>query len=155
MPVPPADTPSEPGADEPATDSPTDWVRKHIRTYIESGGTKGVTFYGVPSLLLTTRGRTSGLLRRTALYYGQDGDRYLLIASNGGNHHHPSWYLNLRADPDVTVQVGPEVFVARARTASPDEKPALWQLMATMFPQYDTYQKKANREIPLVILERA
>jgi deazaflavin-dependent oxidoreductase (nitroreductase family) len=137
--------------DEPM-DSPTPWVRKHIRTYVESAGTKGTTFHGVQSLLLTTRGRRSGQLRRTALYYGRDRDRYLLIASNGGAKAHPNWYLNLTADPDVTVQVGPDVFAARARTADPAEKPRLWQIMTGLYPTYDDYQRKARREIPLVIL---
>ena len=138
-------------ADEPM-DSPTPWVRKHIRTYVDSGGTKGTTFYGVQSLLLTTRGRRSGQQRRTALYYGQDGDRYLVVASNGGAQSHPSWYLNLTAHPDVTVQVGPEVFAAVASTAEPADKPRLWQIMTGLYPTYDDYQRKARREIPLVIL---
>ena len=136
-------------------DSPTGWVHKHIRTYVESGGTKGTKFYGVQALLLTTRGRRTGVLRRTALYYGRDGDRYLLIASNGGSPTHPAWYLNLAANPEVTVQVGPEVFTARASTADPAEKPRLWRIMTGLYPTYDEYQRKAPREIPLVILEPA
>ena len=140
--------------DEPV-DSPTGWVHKHIRTYVDSGGTKGTKFYGVQSLLLTTRGRRSGLLRRTALYYGQDGERYLLIASDGGSPTHPAWYLNLRADPEVTVQVGPDVFPAHAHTAKPAEKAPLWKIMTDLYPTYDEYQRKARREIPLVILSPA
>ena len=139
---------------EEPVDSPTGWVHKHIRTYVDSGGTKGTKFYGVQSLLLTTRGRRSGLLRRTALYYGQDGDQYLLIASNGGSPTHPKWYLNLRADPEVTVQVGPEVFTAHARTAEPAEKARLWKIMTELYPTYDEYQRKTGREIPLVVLSR-
>jgi deazaflavin-dependent oxidoreductase (nitroreductase family) len=135
-------------------DSPTEWVAKHIRGYVETDGAKGHTFYGVPALLLTTRGRRSGVWRRTALYYGRDGERYLLVASNGGAARHPAWYLNLSAHPEVEVQVGAERFAARARPATAEEKPALWRTMATMFPQYDRYQAKAQREIPLVVLER-
>jgi len=139
---------------EEIVDNATGWVAKHIRQYVETDGKKGHLYQGLPTLLLTTRGRKSGLLRRTALIYGRDGDRHLLVASNGGADEHPSWYLNLAADPDVAVQVGAEKFAARARTASAEEKPALWALMASIFPTYEGYQAKTEREIPLVILER-
>jgi deazaflavin-dependent oxidoreductase (nitroreductase family) len=142
------------GADEQVIDNPTDWVNEHIRGYVESGGEKGHRWRGVNTLLLTTRGRKSGQLRRTALIYGRDGDRYLIVASIGGAPKHPNWYLNLVANPEVTVQVGPEVFQARARTATPEEKPPLWKTMATIFPTYDSYQAKTDRDIPVVILER-
>ncbi|NUW31767.1 nitroreductase family deazaflavin-dependent oxidoreductase [Nonomuraea sp. SMC257] len=135
-------------------DSPTGWVADHIRTYVESGGEQGHLFQGLPTLLLTTRGRKSGALRRTALIYGQDGDRHLLVASNGGDARHPAWYLNLIAHPEVGLQVGAEKFDARARVATAEEKAPLWRLMASIFPTYDDYQAKADREIPLVILER-
>ncbi len=137
------------------TDNPTDWVNKHIRQYVETDGTKGGRFYGHDALLITTRGRKSGALRRTALYYGVDGDRYVLVASNGGSKTHPSWYLNLAADPAVEVQIGPEKFAARARTATGDERARLWDLMATIFSTYNQYQARAKREIPVVVLERA
>lgn len=136
------------------TDSPTAWVAKHVQRYVETDGKQGHLYHGMPSLLLTTCGRKSGILRRTALIYGQDGARYLVVASNGGAQNHPAWYLNLDANPEVEVQVGAELFTARARTASLEEKPPLWRLMATIFPQYNRYQAKAGREIPLVILER-
>ena len=142
-------------ADDEVFDSPTGWVADHIRQYVASGGETGHVFHGVPALLLTTTGRRSGRRRRTALYYGEDDGRYLLVASNGGSVGHPAWYLNLTADPDVEVQVGAERFTARARTAGPEEKPALWRRMVEVFPQYDQYQAKARREIPLVILERS
>ncbi|MEO3785253.1 nitroreductase family deazaflavin-dependent oxidoreductase [Actinocorallia sp. B10E7] len=135
-------------------DNTTGWVAGHIREYVETDGEKGHLYQGLPTLLLTTRGRRSGLLRRTALIYGRDGDRHLLVASNGGAAEHPGWYLNLREDPDVRVQVKAEKFAARARTASPGEKPELWKLMAEIFPMYDTYQTETEREIPLVVLER-
>lgn len=139
---------------EDITDSPVGWVAKHINRYVESDGKDGQKYQGVQSLLLTTRGRKSGKLYRTALYYGQDGDRYLLVPSNGGSDEHPSWYLNLVANPEVEVQVGADKFMARARTATPEEKPALWAIMTGIFSRYDTYQTKADREIPVVILER-
>jgi deazaflavin-dependent oxidoreductase (nitroreductase family) len=139
---------------ENISDSPTGWVAKHIRRYVETDGQQGQVYNGVPALLLTTRGRLSGKLRRTALFYGQDDDRYLLVASNGGAPKHPAWYLNLVEEPEVELQVGAERFAAYARTASAEEKPALWQKMIALFPLYASYQAKAGREIPLVIVER-
>lgn len=135
-------------------DNPTGWVSKHIQTYLESDGKKGHKWNGHLTLLLTTRGRKSGKLRRTALIYGQDGENYLLVASNGGSDHHPLWYLNLVEDSKVELQVGAEKFSARARTANAKEKPRLWKIMSKVFPTYDKYQAKAEREIPLIILER-
>ncbi|MBX3013708.1 MAG: nitroreductase family deazaflavin-dependent oxidoreductase [Caldilineaceae bacterium] len=136
-------------------DSPTGWVRDHIRSYVESDGEKGHEWRGVTTLLLTTRGRKSGKLRRTALIYSKEGDNYLIIASNGGADHHPLWYLNLSANPEVELQVGSAQFTAVARTATAAEKAHLWPIMAKIFPNYDAYQKKASkagRDIPLVIL---
>jgi len=143
---------------EKVFDSPKSWVSSHIRTYVESDGKKGHRWRGLPTLLLTTRGRKSGKLRRTALIYGRDGKRYLLVASNGGAPHHPHWYLNLVENPEVELQVGADKFAARARIAAPKEQPRLWQLMVKIFPHYDNYQTraaKAGREIPLVIVEPA
>jgi deazaflavin-dependent oxidoreductase (nitroreductase family) len=140
---------------EEILDSPTGWVNRHIRRYVESDGRSGHRWHGAQTLLLTTRGRRSGKLRRTALLYRQDGDRYLLVASNGGARRHPDWYRNLTADPEVQVQVGAEKFTAKARTAGPAEQRRLWRLMAEMWPDYDRYQQRTSREIPVVILERS
>lgn len=142
-------------SDEEVFDSPTGWVKSHIKTYVESDGKKGHLWRGLPTLLLTTQGRKSGKLRRTALIYGQDRKNYLLVASNGGDANHPAWYLNLSTNPDVELQVGTEKFKARARTANAEEKPRLWKIMSKIFPTYDRYQARAGREIPLVILEPA
>ena len=140
---------------EEITDSPTGWVAEHVDRYVETDGREGHEWRGVPTLLLTTRGRKSGKLRRTALIYGKDGEgRYLLVASKGGAPEHPSWYLNLAAHPEVEVQVGADKFAARARTADAREKPRLWQLMTSIWPDYDVYQKKTGRDIPVVIVER-
>ncbi|HZG62000.1 MAG TPA: nitroreductase family deazaflavin-dependent oxidoreductase [Rubrobacteraceae bacterium] len=140
---------------EEITDSPTGWVAEHVDRYVETDGREGHEWRGVPTLLLTTRGRKSGKLRRTALIYGKDGEgRYLLVASKGGAPEHPSWYLNLAAHPEVEVQVGADKFAARARTADAREKPRLWQLMTSIWPDYDGYQKKTGRDIPVVIVER-
>ena len=141
--------------DEKVFDNPTGWVKSHIQEYIKSDGRKGHRWRGLPTLLLTVRGRKSGKLRRTALIYGRDGNNYLLVASNGGSPHHPSWYLNLVSNPEVEIQVGADKFTARARTAPQEEKLRLWKLMTKIFPQYDKYQAKAGRDIPMVIVEPA
>lgn len=138
---------------EEVLDSPRGWVARHIRRYVESGGRSGHKWYGMQTLLLTTRGRRTGKLRRTALIYGRHGDRYLVVASNGGAKRHPSWYLNLVENPEVGLQVGSDTFGARARTAAADEKPRLWRLMASIYREYDRYQEKTSRDIPVVILE--
>ncbi len=93
------------------TDAPVDpaagWVADHVRLYTQSNGAQGhIWREGVPTLLLTTRGRKSGQARRTALIYARDGDSYVVMASYGGSPTHPDWYLNIEADPEVVVQVG-------------------------------------------------
>ncbi|WP_283135195.1 nitroreductase family deazaflavin-dependent oxidoreductase [Rhizohabitans arisaemae] len=135
-------------------DSPTGWVAEHVRKYIETDGRVGHVYQGWTSLLLTTRGRKSGQPRRTALIYAKDGDRYLIVGSNGGSPTHPAWYLNMLDYPEVDVQVAADKFRARARAATPEERPALWKIAASAFPQYDKYQAQTDREIPVVILER-
>ena len=141
--------------DEKVVDSPTGWVAKHIKEYVESDGAEGHTWKGVPTLLLTTRGRKSGILRRTALIYGRDGDNYVVVASIGGAPNHPLWYLNLVADPAVELQVGPVVISGTARTANEEERTRLWEQMAKIWPQYDQYQAKTSRQIPIVIITPA
>lgn len=140
---------------EQVFDNPTDWVNKHIRRYVESNGASGHRFYGHDALLLTTRGRRSGKLRRTALYYGIDGDRYVLVGSDGGKPTDPGWYHNILANPAVVVQVRDETFAALARPAEPEERPRLWELMVGLFPTYAAYEKKARRQLPVVVVERA
>jgi deazaflavin-dependent oxidoreductase (nitroreductase family) len=136
-------------------DSPTGWVASHVRRYIETDGKDGHIWRGAPTLILTTLGRRSGKPRRLALIYGQDGDRYVVVASKGGARQHPEWYLNLRANPEVQVQVLGDRFQATARTATPEERAVLWPRMATIWPAYEAYQAKTERVIPLIILERA
>lgn len=142
------------GTLEEVFDSPRGWVSRHIRRYVETDGRKGHRWSGVNTLLLTTRGRKSGKLRRTALIYGRDGDRYLVVASNGGAKKHPSWYLNLAENSEVEVQVGADKFTARAHTATAKEKPRLWRLMISIWPEYEGYQARSKRVIPIVVLER-
>jgi deazaflavin-dependent oxidoreductase (nitroreductase family) len=132
-------------------DSPTEWVNKHIKTYVESDGVDND--FNAPILLLTVKGRKSGVLRRTALIYGADGDNYVVVASKGGDPKHPEWYLNLAADPQVEVQVLAEKFTARARTAEGAERERLWADLAKIWPAYDEYAEKTDRQIPIVVLE--
>ena len=138
---------------EPVFDSPKGWVARHINDYVETDGRKGHLWQGAPTLLVTTRGRKTGKLRRTALIYGRDGDSYVVVGSEGGAKKHPLWYLNLRAEPKVDVQVGPDLFSGRARTANQEERARFWPRMAEIWPDYNNYQKRTSREIPLVIIE--
>jgi deazaflavin-dependent oxidoreductase (nitroreductase family) len=140
---------------EQVTDSPTDWVAEHTRQYLESDGREGHEWQpGVSTLLLTTTGRKSGVKRRTALIYGQDADRFVVVASKGGAPEHPAWYLNLEADPEVEVQVLDDVFPATAETVHGQERTRLWAVMRGIWPAYDEYQTKTDREIPVVVLTR-
>ena len=128
---------------------------EHVRRYRETGGGEGYHWNGVTTLILTTTGRRSGRQRSKALIFGEDGGRYLVVASNGGSPAHPDWYLNLRKDPEVEVQVRDVRFRARARTAEGAERERLWELMAKIWPAYNDYQRKTDRQIPVVMLEAA
>jgi deazaflavin-dependent oxidoreductase (nitroreductase family) len=129
--------------------------KEHVRRYRETGGQMGHDWKrGTSTLILSTKGRKSGEQRDTPLIYGRSGDDYVVVASQGGKPQHPAWYLNLREDPNVGVQVWDDVFPARARTATPEERAKLWPMMNEEWPPYDEYQTKTTREIPVVILER-
>jgi deazaflavin-dependent oxidoreductase (nitroreductase family) len=128
---------------------------EHVKRYIETDGEEGHDWRnGAPVLLLTTTGRRSGEQRTTPLIYGRHGDDYLIVASKGGAPDPPAWYLNLTDDPEVQLQVKADRFRARARTATAGEKPELWQTMAEIWPDYDSYQTRTDRDIPVVVLER-
>jgi deazaflavin-dependent oxidoreductase (nitroreductase family) len=127
----------------------------HVNRYIDTDGAEGHEWEGTHTLILTTRGRRTGEARRNALIYGRRGDDYLVVGSKGGAPKPPAWYVNLQADPEVEVQVLGDRFRARARTATPEERAALWPTMTREWPAYDEYQKRTSREIPIVILERA
>jgi deazaflavin-dependent oxidoreductase (nitroreductase family) len=133
---------------------PPGWQAEHTRRYLATNGEDGHLWEGVPTLLLTTTGRRSGKSFTTPLIYGESDGRYLVVASRGGAPEHPQWYQNLVAKPEVELQVKADRFAARARTANAEEKPALWQLMAEIWPSYLEYQTRTSREIPVVILER-
>jgi deazaflavin-dependent oxidoreductase (nitroreductase family) len=129
---------------------------EHVRRYRETDGELGHDWKeGSSILLLTTTGHRSGEERTLPLIYGRSGDDYLIVASNGGSPDPPAWYRNLSAQPDVEVQVLGDRFKAHARTATAEEKPAMWQEMVGHWPYYDDYQRRTGREIPVVVLERA
>ena len=128
---------------------------EHVRRYIETDGEEGHDWRrGAPILLLTTTGRKTGRKIIKPLIYQPHGDDYLVVASKGGARRQPDWYLNLEANPEVEVQVRGDRFKARARAATPTEKPDLWRRMVSVWPDYDEYQKRTDRQIPVVILER-
>ncbi len=139
------------------------WMRDHVDQYLSSGGTEGHMYTikpangperTVPSLLLTTIGRKSGERFLFPLFYGRAGDGYFVVASKGGAPKHPNWYLNLRANPEVEIQVGTKKMRARARTATGSERAELWEQAVQFFPPYADYQRKAqDREIPVVVLD--
>jgi deazaflavin-dependent oxidoreductase (nitroreductase family) len=125
----------------------------HLFWYRVSGGLIGAWAPGMTFLLLTTRGRKSGRPRTVPLLYMEDGDRYVIVGSNGGNATHPAWVHNLRADPHAEVQAGTKRLRMTAREANDEERGELWPKTVAMYPNYANYQKGTERKIPLVILE--
>jgi F420H(2)-dependent quinone reductase len=109
---------------------------------------------GVDILLLDHVGRKSGKRRTSPLLYIADGDDLVIVASKGGSAKHPLWWLNLRANPETTVQVGGERRRVRAREATDAERERLWPRLTKVWPDYDRYQRRTERKIPVVILER-
>jgi len=134
--------------------SPTAWVAEQARRYEESDGTEATDMNGSPCLLLDYLGRKSGQWLRTVLIYGRDGDDYLIVASKGGAPEHPLWYLSLRDNPDVHVRVDHERFAARAEVLSAQDKARVWPHLLDVYAPYEDYQKKTDREIPVVRLRR-
>ncbi len=127
---------------------------EHVQKYEETDGAEGHDWNGTTCLILTTTGRRSGKERKSPLIYQPYGEDYLVVASKGGADDPPDWYINLQAEPAVTVQVLGDRFAATARTATAQEKPGMWPVMTEAWPQYDEYQTKTDREIPVVVLER-
>lgn len=124
----------------------------HVRRYRETDGEVGFDWNGAPTLLLTTTGRRSGEPRTAPLIFGRDGDDLLIVASVGGSPKHPAWYLNLQASSRASVQVRADRFDVDARTASDEEKPRLWRIVNEVWPNYDVYQSRTERMIPVVVL---
>jgi deazaflavin-dependent oxidoreductase (nitroreductase family) len=124
----------------------------HVRAYQDTGGEVGYIWNGVPTLLLTVTGRRSSQQHTSALIFGRDGDDYLVVASKGGAPNHPLWYLNLDANPRADIQVKAERIRVVAQTATPAQKPRLWKIMIDLWPNYDAYQSRTRRDIPIVVL---
>jgi deazaflavin-dependent oxidoreductase (nitroreductase family) len=130
--------------------------KEHVERYVATDGEEGFVWRdGSPILILTTTGRKSGEPRSNALIFGNHGDDLLVVGSKGGSPAPPKWYLNLEANPEVHVQVKGDRFTAHARTANAQEKPELWAIMTKIWPAYDSYQQRTEREIPVVILTRS
>jgi len=139
-----------------------DWIKDHLSRYLASGGEDGYLWDAsigggkgkVPTLLLTTVGRKSGKVLTLPLIFGQSDADYVVVASKGGSPAHPAWYLNLEAKPEVQVQVKADKFTARAHTATGAERATLWTKMVELYGPYADYQKKTDRQIPVVVLKR-
>lgn len=137
------------------------WIADHLQRYLETDGTNGHMWDStpvggpglLPTLLLTTRGRHSGKPITMPLIYGEANGNYIIVASKGGARQHPGWYLNLAANPQVEVQILDRHFQATARTAAGPERASLWQQMREIYPPYDEYQAKTDRQIPVVVVE--
>jgi deazaflavin-dependent oxidoreductase (nitroreductase family) len=127
---------------------------EHVRVYRESNGEKGYIWNGVPILLVTTRGRKSGQPRTIAIIYTPYKNSYVIIASKGGWPTHPKWYLNILEDRHVEVQVKADKFRAVARTATSPEREQIWAECVKQWPNYDIYQSRTSRQIPVVVLDR-
>ena len=128
--------------------------KEHVARYEATDGLEGHAWNDTQTLLLTTTGRKSGEQRVSPLIYDLHRGDYVVVASKGGSDEQPDWYLNIEENPEVGVQVLGDRFKARARTATPEERAKIWPKMAAEWPDYDNYQRKTDREIPIVILER-
>ena len=133
--------------------SPWDWVRDQVDGYERSGGKEAATLWdtGLPIIVITTRGNKTGKLRKMALMRVEHDGEYALVASMGGAPKHPVWYYNLKADPDVTIQDGPEPFDARVRELSGDERALWWDRAVAAYPPYEEYQSNTTRVIPVFV----
>ena len=129
--------------------------QEHVDRYQATDGAEGHDWLkGTTILLLTTSGRKTGNKTTTPLIYTLDGDNPVVVASKGGSAEHPGWYLNMLKTPHIDVQIKGETFHAHPRTAEGEERERLWKQMAVAWPDYDEYQTKTDRKIPVVVLER-
>jgi deazaflavin-dependent oxidoreductase (nitroreductase family) len=126
---------------------------EHVRVYRETGGERGYDWRGTEILLLTTTGRSSGEPRTAPLIFRADGDRFVIVASKGGAPEHPAWFRNMTENPDAEVQVKADTIPVRMTIAEGEERTRLWSAMTEVWPDYDAYQAKTDREIPIVVLE--
>jgi deazaflavin-dependent oxidoreductase (nitroreductase family) len=136
---------------------PSPWgpIADQVKLYEDSNGTEGTELEGKPCIVLWTRGRHSGDIRKSPLMRVNDGDRYAVVASLGGAPKHPVWYLNLVADPRVSLQDGPTLRDYTARVLEGDERAEWWEKATAVWPQYNGYQANTDRKIPVVLLDPA
>jgi len=130
------------------------FTQLHVRAYRASGGRIGRGFRGAPVALVDHVGRKSGKRYTSPLIYGTDGDSVVIVASFGGARRDPAWWPNLKAHPRTTVQIGSERRDVIARQATPEEQARIWPRMVEIYPPYADYQRRTEREIPVVLLER-
>ncbi|HEY1738918.1 MAG TPA: nitroreductase family deazaflavin-dependent oxidoreductase [Acidimicrobiia bacterium] len=135
--------------------SPWDWVSTQVEQFEASGGKEANELEGKPIVVLATRGRKTGKVRKSALMRVEQDGEYAVVASMGGAPKHPVWYLNLLDDPRVTLQDGDKVMELRARTATPEEKQQWWPHCVEAWPPYADYQTKTTRDIPVVLFDKA
>ena len=142
------------GEYEPST---LDWVREQVELYESSGGTKGTTLRdtGLPVVIMTMYGAASGKLRKVPIMRVEHEGRYAAVASQGGAPRHPTWYRNLLANPAIELQDGPVKRDMVAREVTGEEKRVWWERAVAAFPPYADYQKRTDRQIPLLLLEPA
>ena len=139
--------------DGPYEPSPWGPIADQVALYEGSGGTEGTLLEGKPCVILWTRGRRTGAVRKTPLMRVTDGERYAVVASMGGAPDHPVWYHNVVADPEVSLQDGPDLRDYTAHVATPEEKAEWWPRCTEVWPSYDDYQASTDRDIPVIVLE--
>jgi len=127
---------------------------EHVRVFRETKGARGSTWRGAPILLLTTTGRSSGEPRTTPLIMQPDDGTWVIVASKGGAPDHPNWFKNLEATGEAEIDLGPEQVPVQMSVAQGDERARLWSKMTAVWPPYDDYQARTEREIPVVVLAR-
>jgi len=130
------------------------FMRFMVWLYRRSGGRIGGKMFGAPVLLLTSTGRRSGRPWTNPLLYQPDGDRFVIIASNGGSDKHPAWWLNLRSNPEASIEIGAESIPVTAARMSGAERDRLWGLMVKAYGGYANYERKTTRKIPVILLTR-
>ncbi len=136
--------------------SPAAWVAEQVERYESSNGTEGTTLRdtGLPVIIVTNRGHKTGAIRKTPLMRVVDGNRYVLVASQGGAPKHPQWFHNLKADPNVEIRDKAEVYSMRVREVVDSvERQRLWNLAVAAYPPYEEYQRKTDRVIPVFVAE--
>lgn len=130
-------------------------AKLHTAVYRTTRGRVGGRMLNSPVLLLVTTGRKTGRQRTTPLLYLKDGSDYVIVGSNGGTSGHPVWWLNLREKPEAAVEVGSEKVRVRAEEAAGEERRRLWERLVRMYPPYEDYQERTDREIPVILLKPA